>query len=114
MRINRHEFAGGVGSRCLVCGSVRRDDSEAGTPLGCIDREVRPEPQRRRIACEDADAISRRIAEIKADKVPRCPLFAERKLYDCLRSSSRCGEPCPLKNDWIGPETAAEASHDPA
>ena len=69
-RINRHVWPGGVGVRCSVCGSVRRDDSEAGTPLGCIDRLITDigterSPVR---ACEDSEVIMARLAQLKAER----------------------------------------------
>jgi hypothetical protein len=57
-------------------------------------------------ACEDADTISRRIAELREAALPRCPLMPEKPLYDCLRTSTRCGEKCPHHADWLGPEAA--------
>lgn len=66
MIINQHEWAGGPGSRCVYCGTMRRE--EGGSPLSCFSREVQPEPELRGIACEDGDAISARLAELAAER----------------------------------------------
>lgn len=69
-RVNKHIWPGGVGSRCTVCGSVRRDDSEAGTPLGCIDRfaSAPAGSTARRIACEDSEVIMARLDDLRAER----------------------------------------------
>lgn len=69
MIVNRHAWLGGVGSRCTVCGSIRRDASEAGTPLGCIARaSSEREDARRVVSCEDFDVIGARLSELRAER----------------------------------------------
>lgn len=71
MIVNRHAWLGGVGSRCTVCGSIRRDASEAGTPLGCIARfsaERGDVGSRRVVSCEDFDIIGARLTELRAER----------------------------------------------
>lgn len=51
--------------------------------------------------------IRARIAELKlmVERVEMCPVHISRPLAECLRSSARCGDACPLRADWIGPQT---------
>lgn len=60
--IQEHFFVSG---RCKWCGA-----GEAGTGLTCLERKsspsaMRPEPVLRRISCEDSEAISARLAELR-------------------------------------------------
>jgi hypothetical protein len=69
--VNRHAWLGGVGSRCTVCGSIRRDASAEGTPLGCIARltsERADAGGRRVVSCEDFDIIGARLTELRAER----------------------------------------------
>lgn len=54
-----------------------------------------------------ADSFAEILANrdrIRKEAEPQCPFSPGRNLYDCLRSTARCGDACPNKNDWIGPE----------
>jgi hypothetical protein len=53
---------------------------------------------------DDFDEIRRHRERIRAEEQPRCPTNASMTLYACLRSPSRCGESCPYKADWLGPQ----------
>lgn len=64
MRINKHEWIDGL-RWCSVCGTSRE---QAETGMGCRDREVAPERQRRTPAVYDIDFISARIAELAAER----------------------------------------------
>ncbi len=55
-------------------------------------------------AADDFTLIRARKAEILADEEPKCPSNSARLLFDCLRSSSQCGDTCPYRGDWIGPQ----------
>ena len=55
-------------------------------------------------AADDIETVYTRIHEIRKAEEPRCPMSQDRTLHSCLRSSSRCGEECPNKSDWIGPQ----------
>lgn len=63
-RINQHEWTDGL-RWCAVCGTSRE---QAETGMGCRDRNVAPEPQRRTVACEDTATISTRLAELRAER----------------------------------------------
>lgn len=83
MIINKHFFAG---SHCVFCGAetwprVQKRFSDRGETVpqtdtrSCIprddhisQRELRPEPARREIACEDADTIAERRKAIEAER----------------------------------------------
>lgn len=54
-------------------------------------------------AADDADTITTRINELREEAKPRCPNNPGITLYNCLRSSSRCGDSCPHAKDWMGP-----------
>jgi len=68
--INAHVWPGGPGSRCTVCGTARGDDTDAGSPLSCINRieSDRGSAARRIVACEDADVIRARLDELRAER----------------------------------------------
>ncbi len=53
---------------------------------------------------DDYDTIGKRVAEIAKDERPRCPQNFSRLLHECLRSAAQCEQPCPLRDDWIGPQ----------
>ena len=97
--IRQHE-----GDPCRHCGAVR-----PGPESTCIARiataatGLAPEPKRREIACEDADIIAIRMAQIREAERPMCPLVACRTLYDCLRTAAQCGDSCPHRHEWVGP-----------
>lgn len=63
----QHEFPAGDGKRwCKWCGALWHAEMTAT----CLERPaeatpVRPAPQRRQLACEDGDAITGRIAELR-------------------------------------------------
>lgn len=68
--INQHVWSGPPGTRCNICGTNRRDMTEAGSPLSCIDR-VEPsmtDGRPRVTACEDGDVIAARLAELRAER----------------------------------------------
>lgn len=99
-----------IGTHCVHCGAFA-PEGKVNEGLSCRPRndgfrqsELRPEPARREIACEDADKIVSRIAEIRAEAEPRCPTSPHRLLHECLRSAAPCTDACELKHDWIGPE----------
>lgn len=99
-----------VGKICIHCGAPA-PEGKVPEGLSCRprddgfrERELRPEPARREIACEDADKIVSRIAEIRAEAKPLCPMSGCRLLHGCLRSPAPCNEACEFKHDWIGPE----------
>lgn len=70
--MREHEFpaADGGGRRfCKWCGAL----SHAQLAATCIDRPdpgagLAPEPKRRQLACEDADAIAARLAELRRER----------------------------------------------
>lgn len=84
--VNAHIYAGNY---CIACGCpvwslVQRRHSDAGLAVPqvdtrtCIDRpdytgKLAPEPKRRVLACEDAETISKRLAEIRAEAVKTEP-----------------------------------------
>ena len=53
---------------------------------------------------DDYDTIRAAREVIRANEAQRCPVDSNRKLYDCLRSLSRCGDSCQYRDDWIGPQ----------
>lgn len=55
-------------------------------------------------AADDYTLINSRIKEIKTQEEPKCPRNNGVTLFNCLRSSTRCGAECPNFHDWIGPE----------
>lgn len=50
------------------------------------------------------DDIYARMRELQEAAKPRCPLYDQRMLHDCLRSEAKCGDGCEFKNDWLGPQ----------
>lgn len=60
-------------------------------------------------AADSFDEIRAARDKIRAEAVPQCPVNAGMTLFNCLRSSTKCGEKCPLKEEWIGPDPAAGA-----
>lgn len=58
----------------------------------------------RSYAADDFATIKGRVADIRTEECPRCPMQKEKLLFDCLRSSAPCGGDCPHKNDCIGPQ----------
>lgn len=124
MKVREHTYVAG---KCLWCGAKDvalliaaarargdTDDVEPDTRT-CIERDdysgrLRPEPARRLYACEDADTITGRIAEIEAERRPKCPV-TRNDLHACLRTSSRCGEHCPHRDIWVGPEPDAAGAY---
>lgn len=69
--------------------------------------DIRPEPARRVFGCEDAEFIAQRIIQIREDAKPRCKLNGNMSLTDCLRSPTKCGENCPDRDYWTGPQVAS-------
>jgi hypothetical protein len=69
-----HEFPEGDDPkrRCKWCGTTH--ELHDARPQACVPRrgdygeEMRPEPERRQMAADDADVISARIAEIRRDE----------------------------------------------
>lgn len=118
MKVQEHSFAAGI---CIWCGAKDLPTllamakslgihGEAPPPeqRSCIEREdyagkLCPEPQRRQYACEDFDAILGRVNQIKEEAQPRCPITSN-PLYGCLRAAAKCGDNCPHRDAWIGPE----------
>lgn len=54
---------------------------------------------------DEFDLIRRRISEIHEAEQLRCPTQSYRTLHDCQRNPSRCGDSCPYRGDWIGPQS---------
>lgn len=97
------------GPYCRHCGAKSLNgtfgDQATCTPREVVtDPHIRPEPERRQFAIEDFDVISSSIIRIRAQADVRCPQNSGRTLYDCLRSTTACGESCEFRKDWIGPE----------
>lgn len=55
-------------------------------------------------AADDFAAIRAALYAHRTEAVPRCPIANDRTLYNCLRSPARCGDTCPHRDAWIGPE----------
>lgn len=56
-------------------------------------------------AADQFGAIRSRMVEIRYG-ARTCPIPARPTLVaDCLRHGERCPEACPLRGDWIGPQT---------
>lgn len=123
MKIRQHVFTLG---RCIYCGAkdlptLAAEAKERGflgevkpDERSCIEREdgqnsLRPEPARRQLACEDADAIHAAMIAIREAAKPRCP-STKKTVHDCLRTSARCPETCPHHEFWVGPELPPEAA----
>ena len=51
---------------------------------------------------DEFDAIRARLAQLREEAIPRCPMLPTQTLHECLRSSSRCNNSCPNHGDWIG------------
>jgi hypothetical protein len=103
MKIREHIF---IGDRCLWC----RARYAERTQRSCVEREDYIDPKQIRrdvgirvLACEDAETITRRLAELAAERQPKCPM-GTRPLYECLRMAARCPSDCPYTDDWLGPE----------
>ena len=94
-----------VAGWCIHC-QTRQVDGV--WPSDCVEREDwlirhKPLPETPRgLACEDADAIAARMAQIRSTEVPQCPRSTGMTLYACLRAT-RCSADCPYVHDWIGP-----------
>ena len=61
-------------------------------------------------AADDFAAIRAALYAHRADAIPRCPIASDRTLYNSLRSPARCGDTCPHRDAWIGPEENANAA----
>ena len=122
MNIREHVFTLG---RCVFCGAkdvallaaewqasrIGHSGEPEPDTRQCLPREdglsargMRPEPARRQIACEDADAIQAALSTIRAAEQPQCPRGNGMSLYNCLRTGGRCPAECPAYADWIGPD----------
>ena len=112
MKISQHVFTLG---KCVFCGARQEttEVDEFGNRVPdsrtCIPREdgindLRPEPKRRELACEDATIIAARMIEIAQERRPKCPVNGS-DLYACLRTASKCGDNCEYRDCWMGPET---------
>lgn len=83
MKVREHVW---VNDKCIVCGALswakvranavfkRMVDPGPTDERQCLEREdhqhdIRPEPARREIACESADAIKKRIDELAAERI---------------------------------------------
>ena len=119
MKVRQHVWVLG---RCKICGAdeisivAERHNTTADKPdeRTCLERDdyqsgLCPEPTRRMFAHEDADFIAQRIAQIREDAKPKCKLNGSTLLSACLRSTSKCSDTCPDRDDWTGPEKAEEA-----
>lgn len=62
-----HEVPPGS-DRCKWCGAVKPGPDSTCVPRPDVGPGMMPEPARRVLACEDADSIARRIAELKTEK----------------------------------------------
>ena len=116
MKVRQHVWVLG---RCKICGAdeisivAARHNTTADKPdeRTCLERDdyqsdARPEPFRRQYAHEDFDFISARIIELRREAVPKCKVTSN-PLFECLRSSAKCGDSCPDRDAWVGPEAGA-------
>jgi hypothetical protein len=61
----------------------------------------------RAAAVDSYDVIRWRMLEIRQQAEPTCAVAGRPyKVRDCLRNPVPCPDNCPLKGDWLGPETA--------
>ena len=72
--LTKHEFPEGDGNRfCKHCGALYHGAMTAT----CLQRaiptsELRPEPARRQLACDDFDTINARLVELAKERLPDC------------------------------------------
>ena len=69
---------------CLSCGALYHPQMDAT----CLERpgeksDIAPEPKRREMACDDADTISRRLAELAKEREPAQEIMPDYGMGDC-------------------------------